>query len=67
MANNLGFGHSQSLQVMSSLVHALAKQALVRQALAKQVYALGGLNVEDKFFMPHGFISLATHTTSTFS
>ena len=52
---------------MSSLVHALAKQALTRQALAKQVHALGGLNVEDKFFTPHGFISLATRTTSTLS
>ena len=43
----------------------LQKQAFVRQALAKQAHALGGLNVEDKFFTPHGFISLATHTTST--
>ena len=66
-ANNLGFAHLQSLQVTSSLVHALAKQALVRQALAKQAHALGGLNVEDKFFMPHDFISLATRTASTLS
>ena len=56
-ANNLKFAHLQNLQVISSLVHALAKQA----------HALGGLNVEDKFFTPHGFISLATRTTSTLS
>ena len=66
-SNNLEFAHLQNHQVMSSLVHALAKQALTRQALAKQVHALGGLNVEDKFFTPHGFISLATRTTSTLS
>ena len=41
--------------------------ALARQALAKQAYALEGLNVEDKFFTPHGFISLVTRTTSTLS
>ena len=41
MANNLRFTHLQSLQKMSSLVH----------ALAKQVHALGGLNVEDIIFM----------------
>ena len=40
---------------------------LQTQALAKQAYALGGLNVEDKFFTPHDFISLATRTTSTLS
>ena len=66
-ANNLGFAHLQSLQVTSSLMHALAKQALVRQAIAKQAHALGWLNVEDKFFTLHGFISLATRTTSTLS
>ena len=66
-ANNMEFAHLQNLQVMSSLVHALAKQALARQALAKQVHALEGLNVEENFFMPHGFISLATHATSTLS
>ena len=48
-------------------MHALAKQALVRQAIAKQAHALGWLNVEDKFFTLHGFISLATRTTSTLS
>ena len=31
-------------------MHALAKQALTRQALAKQAHALGGLNVEENFF-----------------
>ena len=45
----------------------LQKQAFARQALAKQAHALGGLNVEDKFFTPHGFISMATCTTSTLS
>ena len=45
----------------------LQKQAFVRQALAKQAHALGGLNVEDKFLTPHGFISMATCTTSTLS
>ena len=53
VANNLGFTYLQSLQEMSSLMHVLAKQALTRQALAKQAYALGGLNVKDKFFTPH--------------
>jgi len=48
-------------------MHVLAKQALTRQALAKQAHALGGLNVKDKFFTPHAFISLATSTTSTLS
>ena len=53
MANNLGFAHLQSLKVTSSLVHALTKQALARQAIEKQAHAFGGLNVEDKFFTPH--------------
>ena len=60
--NSIGLAMANLFQETSSLVHALA-----RQALAKQAHALGGRNVEDKFFTPHGFISLATHTTSTLS
>ena len=45
----------------------LQKQALARQALANQAHALGGLNVEGKFFTPYGFILLATRITSILS
>ena len=38
-----------------------------KQALAQQAHALGGLNVEGKFFTSHGFISLATRITSILS
>ena len=44
-----------------------SSKTLLVHALAKQAYALGGLNVEDKIFMPYGFISLATCTTSILS
>ena len=44
-----------------------SSKTLLVHALAKQAYALGGLNVEDKIFMPYGFIWLATCTTSILS
>ena len=43
--NSIGPAMANLFKETSSLVHALAKQAL-----AKQAHALEGLNIEDKFF-----------------
>ena len=60
--NFIGLAMANLFKETSSLVHALAKQAL-----AKQAHALEGLNIEDKFFTPYDFISLTTRTTLTLS
>ena len=66
--NSIGPAMANLFQETSSLVHALAKnKPLQDKPFAQQAHALGGLNVEGKFFTSHGFISLATRTTSILS